>query len=86
MDWQHITRTDPYLAGRLAARAWDWWTETTAEQEADRVGLTGEGRADFLRAWQEELTEREQERIKERAKERDAMLDAAEGKGDPAAQ
>jgi hypothetical protein len=30
-DWQHIARTDPYLAGSIAARGWEWWDEMSAE-------------------------------------------------------
>lgn len=88
MDWQHITRTDPYLAGTIAARGHDWWEPVTAESQADSVGLTGERRADFLRGWNDALAEDEQERAKERISEREKMLDDAEReatkKGDPA--
>ena len=85
MDWQRIARLDPFLAGSIAAREWDWWMEETAESQADSVGLTGEQRAKFLAGWQFELDEREQERKKQLVKEYDEMAKGYE-KGDPAAR
>ena len=58
MDWQHIAQQDPYLAGSIAARSWEWWDETTAEQEAESVHLAGEQRDKFLQGWKAELAER----------------------------
>ncbi len=79
-----LARTDPYLAGSIAARSWDWWHETTAEQESVRVGLyTGERRADFLRGWNAAIAQREQERKNQLFKEYEEMAKGAE-KGDPA--
>lgn len=86
MSWQRIARLDPYLAGSIAARGVEWWEEITPEQQADSVGLEGEQRDKFLRGWNDELAEREQERKRERDKERDDMLEDASGKGDPAAR
>ncbi len=85
MDWQHIARTDPSLAGSIAARPWEWWDERTSEQEAESVHLTGERRTDFLRGWNAELAEREQERKEQFVKEYDAMAAGYET-GDPAAR
>lgn len=83
MDWQRIAHQDPYLAGTLAAREWDWWDETTAEQEAKSVGLVGEQRSKFLEGWNAELAEREQERQEQMVTEYDAMSKGYE-RGDPA--
>ncbi len=81
-----LARTDPYLAGSIAARSWDWWHETTAEQEADAlVRVEAERRADFLRGWHAELAEREQERKEQRTTEYEEMAAGYE-KGDPAAR
>ena len=83
MDWQHIAHLDPFLAGSIAARGWEWWMKETAESEADSAGLTGEQRATFLQGWQFELDEREQARKKQLVTEYDAMSAGYE-KGDPA--
>lgn len=85
LDWQHIAHLDPYLAGSIAARGWEWWDAWSAESEAESVGLTGERRADFLRGWTDELTERELEHKKRLVTEYDAMAAGYE-KGDPAAR
>jgi hypothetical protein len=85
MTWQRIANLDPYLAGSIAARAWEWWDETTAEQEAANAGLEGPRRADFLRGWHDEIAEQEQDRKEQFVKEDDAMAEGYE-KGDPAAR
>jgi hypothetical protein len=85
MTWQAVANIDPYLAGGIAAREWQWWDEMTAEQEAANAGLTGDCRADFLRGWHDEIAEQEQERNEQLVKERDDMLEDDEGLGDPAA-
>lgn len=84
MQWEAIALADPFLAGAIAARGYEWWDETSAESEAESVGLVGEQRARFLAGWQHELADREQERKSERAKELDDMLDAADQGWDPA--
>ncbi len=48
LQWQDITMRDPFLAGTIATHERQWWDETTAEQEAEIVGLPGEQRVDFL--------------------------------------
>lgn len=85
MQWQDIANRDPFLAGSIAARGWEWWEERTAEQEADSAGLVGEQRNKFLQGWNDELTEREQERKEQLVIEYDAMAAGYE-KGDPAAR
>jgi len=85
ITWQDIAHQDPYLAGSIAARGWEWWDETTAEDEADSVGLVGEQRDKFLQGWQYELAEREQERKDQLIREYDEMAAGYE-KGDPAAR
>ncbi len=85
MDWQHIAHLDPFLAGSIAARSWAWWDETTAESEADSVGLTNERRVDFLRGWHDERAEQERERGERLLRDYDEMADGWE-KGDPAAR
>ncbi len=85
MEWQQVVQIDPYLAGSIAARGWEWWDETTAEQEADSVGLVDDCRANFLRGWHDELAEREQERKEQFIGEYDEMAVGYE-KGDPAAR
>ncbi len=85
MDSNHMARQDPYLAGSIAARAVEWFDETTAEQEADSAGLTGDRWDDFLRGWNDELAEREHERKTQRDREYDEMATGYE-KGDPAAR
>ncbi len=85
MTWQDIAGRDSYLAGSIAASGWEWWMEETAESEAESVGLVGERRADFLRGWNAELAEREQERKGQIVKEYDEMAAGYE-KGDPAAR
>lgn len=62
MNWQHIAHLDPYLAGNIAARTWDWYNETSGEREADSVNLTDEKRTLFLQAWNEEIATRDKER------------------------
>jgi hypothetical protein len=84
MTWQSIATSDPYLSGSIAARGWDWWDSATAESEAGSVGLVGDRRADFLRGWNDELAECEQERKQQLVSEYDEMAAGSE-KGDPAA-
>ncbi len=87
IDWRQIVQRDPYLAGSLAARGYEWFDKTTAEQETESVGLLGEARAKFVQGWQEELAEQAQERDSKRVlfEEYEEM---AKGytKGDPAAR
>lgn len=83
MDWQRIAHLDPFLAGSIAARGWEWHDARTAESEADSVGLTGERRVDFLRGWQHEIAEQEKERSERMLKEYDEMAIGWD-KGDPA--
>ncbi len=85
ITWKHIAHLDPYLAGNIAARGWEWWFESTAEQQADSVSLTGEQRSKFLAGWQYELSERERERKEQFVTAYDAMAAGWE-KGDPAAR
>ncbi len=87
MDWRDITTRDAYLAGSLAARSWEPWDETTAESEADSVGLSGERRADFLRGWHDERVEQDKERDPKEVmlREYDEMATGWD-KGDPAAR
>jgi hypothetical protein len=86
MTWQHIAVRDPYLAGSIAARGWQWWDEMTAEQEAANAGLEGPRRADFLRGWHDEIAKQEQDRSEHADEERDDIETDAEGLGDPAAR
>ncbi len=87
MTWQRIAAHDPFLAGAIAARGWQWFDEETAESQADSVKLTGEPRSRFLAGWQFELDEQEQARLREREaqflREYDEMSAGYE-KGDPA--
>jgi hypothetical protein len=83
MTWQAMANIDPYLAGAIAAREWQWWDEMTAEQEAANAGLTGERRADFLRGWHDEIAEQEQGRSAHADEEQVEMAEGYE-KGDPA--
>lgn len=83
MDEQRLAKLDPYLAGSLAARGLEPWDETTAEQEADKLSLTGERRDEFLKGWQEELAEQERERKGQMVREYDEMAKGYD-KGDPA--
>ena len=85
MTWQQIATRDPFLAGAVAARGYEWWDMPAPESQADSVGLSGEAREKFLAGWQFELDEAEKERQQERERELNKMLDAAAGKGDPAA-
>jgi len=85
MEWQDIADRDPFLAGAIAARSYEWWMQETAESQADSVGLTGERRDKFLAGWQYELAEREQERKEQLEREYDAMSAGYE-RGDPAAR
>ena len=80
---EQIVLRDPSLAGHIAARGWDWWDEATNESEANSVQLTGDRRADFLRGWNAEIADREQERKNLLFREYEAMAKGAE-KGDPA--
>lgn len=81
MRWQDIVHRDSFLAGAIAARGVEPWEETTAEQEADSVGLQGERRAKFLAGWQFE--QNEQESKTQLISEYDKMSAGYE-KGDPA--
>ncbi len=83
MNWQDITQRDPYLAGSIAAREWEWWDETTPESQADSVSLAGDRRAKFIAGWQDELAEQEKERQGQLVREYDEMAIGYE-KGDPA--
>lgn len=83
ISWQDIAHRDPYLAGSIAAREWAWWDGSTAESQADSVGLSGERRADFLRGWNEELATQAAELLNQTSREYDVMAEGAE-KGDPA--
>ena len=85
MDWLQIAHLDPYLAGSIAARGWNWWDEITPEQEADTVGLVGEQRDKFLAGWNEEIAEQAQERKERLFSEYEEMATGYE-KGDPAAR
>lgn len=85
MTWQSIAQRDPYLAGSLACRDYEWWEEATAESEADSVLLHGEARDAFLRGWHDEIAEQEAERQALKWAEREAMADDYD-KGDPAAR
>jgi hypothetical protein len=86
MNNKAVARTDPYLAGSIAARSCHQEQEVSAEQIADCLGLfSGDRRADFLRGWHAELAEREQERKEQLVTEYDAMAAGYE-KGDPAAR
>ncbi len=87
IDWQDRAMRDPYLAGSIAARSYEWWQEITPEQEADSVGLLGEARAKFVQGWQEEMDEQEQERDPKHVlfEEYEQMAREYE-KGDPAAR
>ncbi len=83
MNWQDIAQRDPYLAGSIAARGWQWWQETTIESEANAISLTGERRAIFFQGWQDELAEQEKERQGQLMRDYDEMAAGYE-KGDPA--
>lgn len=85
MSWEAIAARDPFLAGAIAARGYEWWDRPAPESQAESVGLSGEAREKFLAGWQFELDEQEKARTLEREKELNDLLEEASGKGDPAA-
>lgn len=74
---------DAYLAGVRAAQSWSWWAEFGPEEEADRLNLQGDRRADFLRGWNDEIARQEHERKSQKWRDYEAMAQGYK-KGDPA--